>query len=96
MPSVNWELIRRLADGMTESGSRAGWVEYSDGRGHPVALARSVFGNMRSLSGSKALWPFLSSMEQDDTCIVRSDEPRPLDVNTPEDYARLTGQSEPS
>jgi CTP:molybdopterin cytidylyltransferase MocA len=92
MPSVNWELIRQLADGMTESGSGAGWVEYSNGRGHPVALARSVFGDVRLLSGSKALWPFLSSMDQEETCVVRSDAPRPLDVNTPEDYARLTVQ----
>jgi CTP:molybdopterin cytidylyltransferase MocA len=94
MPSVNGELIRQLAEGMAESGSRAGWVEYTNGRGHPLALARSVFGEVRTLSGSKALWPFLSSMEQEDTCVVRSEESRPLDVNTPEDYARLTRRPE--
>jgi molybdenum cofactor cytidylyltransferase len=94
MPGVNWELIRQLAEGMTESGSRAGWVEYRNGRGHPLALARSVFGDVQSLRGPKALWPFLSSMEPADACVVRSDEPRPLDVNTPDDYRRLTGQPE--
>lgn len=94
MPSVNSELIRQLSQGMVESGSRVGWVEYCNGRGHPLALAQSVFGELRSLSGSKALWPFLSSMDPKDTFVVRSEEPRPLDVNTPEDYQRLIGQHE--
>jgi molybdenum cofactor cytidylyltransferase len=94
MPGVNSVLIRQLSVGMAESGSRVGWVEYRNGRGHPLALAQSVFGELRSLSGSKALWPFLSSMEPKDTFVVRSEEPRPLDVNTPEDYQRLVGQHE--
>lgn len=90
MPNVKWELIRRLADGMTESESRAGWVEYRNGRGHPIALARSVFDDVRSLSGSKALWPLLSSLSEEDRFVVDVNEPCPMDVNTPEEYERLT------
>lgn len=95
MPRVSPDVIGELAEGMAETGSRVGWVEYGNGRGHPVALARSVFDEVRSLTGSKALWPYLSSVPLGDALIVRTDEPRPMDVNTPEDYGRLPLESEP-
>jgi CTP:molybdopterin cytidylyltransferase MocA len=90
MPGVRGEVIARLADAMTDSASTVGWVEYRDGRGHPIALGRAAFESVRSLHGSKALWPFLSAVPSDDACIIEVDEPRPVDVNTPEDYERIT------
>lgn len=95
MPGVQWEVIAGLADGLAESGRRVGWVEYRDGRGHPIVLAGAGFDDVRSLHGSKALWPFLSSVPPDDTFVLRTDQPRPIDVNTPADYERLVSQSEP-
>jgi len=95
MPRVSPDVIGELADGMAETGSRVGWVEYCNGRGHPIALARSVFDEVRSLTGSKALWPYLSSVPLGEALIVRTDESRPRDVNTPEDYGRLTRESGP-
>ena len=90
MPGVRRDVIVGLADAMAESGSTAGWVEYRDGRGHPIALGVAAFEAVRSLRGSKALWPFLSAVPHDDACIIEIDEQRPVDVNTPEDYERLS------
>jgi molybdenum cofactor cytidylyltransferase len=90
MPGVRREVIAGLADAMAESGSTIGWVEYRDGRGHPIALGRDAFDAVRSLHGSKALWPFLSAVPHDDVCIIEVEEQRPVDVNTRMDYERLT------
>jgi CTP:molybdopterin cytidylyltransferase MocA len=94
MPDVRVDVIVRLLDGMSASASKAGWVEYCNGRGHPIALCVSSFEDVRTLRGSKALWPFLSALSDDDTFVVRVDEPIPTDVNTPEDYELVTRQSE--
>ena len=89
MPGVRADIVARLGSGMSASGAKAGWVEYRDGRGHPVALGRSTFDDTRRLTGSRALWPFLSSIPKEDTFVVRTDELPPMDVNTLEDYARV-------
>jgi len=94
MPGVRVDVIASLLDGMSASASTAGWVEYRGGRGHPIALSMSSFDDVRTLRGSKALWPFLSSLSIDETFVVRVDEPIPTDVNTPEDYKRVQQQSE--
>ena len=93
MPGVQTSVVVSLLDGMSASACKAGWVEYRDGRGHPLALARSSFDELGGLTGSKALWPFLSSLPKEETFVVRTDTPRPIDVNTPEDYLRLRRQS---
>ena len=58
---------------------------YEDGRGHPLAFARSVFGALESLHGDKGVWKLVDRGAEDvpiDGCI-------PLDVDTPEDYAAV-------
>lgn len=93
MPEVRVDLIVSLVDGMIASASKAGWVEYRDGRGHPIALSAASFEDVRTLRGSKALWPFLSSLSGDETFVVRVDERIPIDVNTPEDYLSVRRRS---
>jgi molybdenum cofactor cytidylyltransferase len=93
MPEVDTEVVLRLADGMVGSGVLAGWVEYNNGRGHPIALARPIFDDVRTLSGRKAIWPFLSSIPEEDAFVVEVDVPRPTDVNTPAEYERVTKPS---
>ena len=58
---------------------------YDDGRGHPIAFARSVFGELADLHGDKGVWRLL------DHAPTRWREvpiagPIPRDVDTPEDY----------
>lgn len=94
MPNVSSAVIVDLVDGLVASGCAGGWVEYSDGRGHPIALAASTFVNVRMLSGTKPLWPFLDALRRDQAFVLRVDAAKPIDVNTPEDYARLTERTE--
>jgi molybdenum cofactor cytidylyltransferase len=92
MPEVHPEAIAELAAGVVKSASLGGWVEYTDGRGHPIALTRSTFDDVRSLTGPKALWPFLSSLASDDTFVLHFPTSRPTDVNTLEDYERVAAR----
>jgi len=65
---------------------------YDDGRGHPFAFARSVFGELASLHGDKAVWKLL---ERHPELVreVRVPGPVPPDVDTWDDYeALLTAQ----
>lgn len=90
MPRVSSSAIDALIDGVSGREAYAGWVEYTDGRGHPIALAGKAFEKVRRLSGPKALWPYLDSLDDDDVFVRKVTDSRPIDVNTPQDYDRLT------
>ncbi len=96
MPLVSHETISRLHVEMRNSGRSAGWVEYTDGRGHPIALGASAYPEVRRLSGPKALWPFLDTMSADAVVRIVLDDAKPIDVNTADDYERLMRQVESS
>jgi len=61
---------------------------YEDGRGHPIAFARSTFGALADLHGDKGVWRLLDHQAADVT-EVRIDGAIPLDVDTEEDYAAV-------
>jgi len=58
---------------------------YDDGRGHPFAFSREVFGELAELHGDKAVWKLLDRRPELVT-EVRMPGPVPLDVDTWEDY----------
>ena len=58
---------------------------YDDGRGHPIAFARGVFGALADLHGDKGVWRLLDQ-RAGDVAEVPVAGPIPLDVDTPEDY----------
>jgi len=58
---------------------------YEDGRGHPFAFDRSVFGELRTLHGDKAVWKLLDR-RADEVAEVPIAGPVPLDVDTWADY----------
>jgi molybdenum cofactor cytidylyltransferase len=63
---------------------------YEDGRGHPFAFARSVFGELAALHGDKGVWKLLDRAG-DAVAEVPVSGPIPPDVDTWEDYeAALT------
>lgn len=77
-----------------ESGSQStplAVCRYDDGRGHPFWFSRSMFGELSSLHGDKAVWKLIESGRWPVTEVV-VDGPVPLDVDTWDDYARLLGQ----
>ncbi|MDP9134924.1 MAG: nucleotidyltransferase family protein [Actinomycetota bacterium] len=61
---------------------------YEDGRGHPIAFGRGVFGALANLHGDKGVWRLLDQ-GGDDVVEVPIVGTIPLDVDTPEDYAAV-------
>ena len=69
---------------------------YDDGRGHPIAFARSTFADLADLHGDKGVWRLLDR-RSDDVVEVRVAGPIPLDVDTHADYrAVLHSASSPA
>jgi molybdenum cofactor cytidylyltransferase len=58
---------------------------YDDGRGHPFAFARSMFGQLARLHGDKAVWKLQDQLGAQ-VVEVRIDGPVPPDIDTWEDY----------
>lgn len=61
---------------------------YADGRGHPIAFARSIFGDLAALHGDKGVWKLLERRAEV-VAEVPVDGTVPLDVDTWEDYRRV-------
>ena len=61
---------------------------YDDGRGHPFAFGRAVFGELASLHGDKGVWKLLDRRATD-VAEVPVPGRVPLDVDTWEDYRAL-------
>jgi molybdenum cofactor cytidylyltransferase len=82
-PGVTPETVRALLEARADAPLAV--CRYDDGRGHPIAFARSVFPQLADLHGDKGVWRLLDERAGDvvDVPIAGS---IPLDVDTPEDY----------
>jgi molybdenum cofactor cytidylyltransferase len=65
---------------------------YDDGRGHPFAFSRALFGDLAALHGDKAVWKLLDA-RPGAVAEVRVAGSVPLDVDTWEDYEAVIGAS---
>jgi molybdenum cofactor cytidylyltransferase len=63
---------------------------YEDGRGHPFAFGRVLFGELAELHGDKAVWKLIER-RPDDVVEVRVPGRVPPDVDTWADYEALSG-----
>jgi molybdenum cofactor cytidylyltransferase len=63
---------------------------YDDGRGHPIAFSRRVFGELADLHGDKGVWRMLDRGSPVEVPIAG---PVPLDVDTLEDYEAVLASS---
>jgi molybdenum cofactor cytidylyltransferase len=66
---------------------------YSDGRGHPLAFRRDVFGELSDLHGDKAVWKLLEQRASD-VVEVPVEGPVPRDVDTWKDYDAVLAAAE--
>jgi molybdenum cofactor cytidylyltransferase len=66
---------------------------YEDGRGHPLAFARSTFPDLAALHGDKGVWKLLDR-RGGDVVEVAIAGPVPLDVDTWEDYRAVIGEGD--
>jgi molybdenum cofactor cytidylyltransferase len=82
-PGVTPETVERLIAGRGDAPLAA--CAYTDGRGHPLAFARSLFGELSALHGDKGVWKLLDR-HASALADVPIDGPVPPDVDTWEDY----------
>ncbi len=82
-PGVTPATVRSLLAG--RGGAPLAVCRYDDGRGHPIAFDRSVFGELADLHGDKGVWRLLDE-RAGEVAEVRIAGPIPLDVDTLEDY----------
>ena len=82
-PGVSAGAVRTLLAG--RGGAPLAVCRYADGRGHPLALARSLFGDLAALRGDKGVWKLLDRLGPA-VAEVPVDGPVPRDIDTWEDY----------
>lgn len=85
-PGVGVAHVEALLDGRGDAPLAA--CAYSDGRGHPLAFARAMFGELAELHGDKGVWR-LMDRHGGEVAGVDIDGPIPLDVDTWDDYRRV-------
>jgi molybdenum cofactor cytidylyltransferase len=82
-PGVTAETVAALLAGRGDAPLAV--CRYDDGRGHPIAFGRSVFGSLAELHGDKGVWRLLDQAG-DAVAEVPVAGPVPRDVDTAEDY----------
>jgi molybdenum cofactor cytidylyltransferase len=93
-PGVTAATVRALISGRGE-GTPLAVCRYDDGRGHPLAFGRSLFGELGELHGDKAVWKLLDRHAAD-VVEVRIPGPIPPDVDTRADYEAIVAAAEAS
>jgi molybdenum cofactor cytidylyltransferase len=83
-PGVTADTVAALLAGRGDA--ELAVCRYDDGRGHPIAFARSMFGKLAHLHGDKGVWRLVDQGGED----VRVAGPVPRDVDTLEDYAAIS------
>jgi molybdenum cofactor cytidylyltransferase len=89
-PGVTATTVRSLLAGRGEAPLAA--CAYEDGRGHPLAFARSTFADLRALHGDKGVWKLLDR-RADDVVDVPVAGRIPRDVDTDEDYRAVLAET---
>ena len=82
-PGVTGDTVAALLAGRGEAPLAV--CRYDDGRGHPIAFARGVFGELAELHGDKGVWRLLDRRAGNVTEVPIAG-PIPRDVDTAEDY----------
>jgi molybdenum cofactor cytidylyltransferase len=85
-PGVTPETVSMLLDGRGDAPLAV--CAYADGRGHPLAFSRAMFGELASLHGDKAVWKLIERHAAD-VADVPVGGSIPRDVDTWEDYEAL-------
>ena len=85
-PGVTSATVAALLAGRGDAALAA--CRYEDGRGHPLAFARSVFPALAALHGDKGVWKLLDRGPVTDVPVPGR---IPLDVDTWEDYEAVLG-----
>jgi molybdenum cofactor cytidylyltransferase len=85
-PGVTRSTVAQLLAGRGDAPLAA--CAYEDGRGHPLAFARSTFVDLTALHGDKGVWKLLDRRPQDVVDVPIAGD-APLDVDTWQDYEHV-------
>lgn len=86
MPGVDVTIIDGVLAAWRADPAWAAVTAYDDGLGHPFVFSAGAFPALRALHGDKAVWKLVDSEPQNRVRRVRASGPRPLDVDTWDDY----------
>lgn len=91
-PGVPAEVIPALLDALKLAGKTVAAPRYADGLGNPVLFAASVLPELLALSGDRGA---RAVVERDPSrlAVVEIASPMPRDIDTPEDYERLSAST---
>jgi molybdenum cofactor cytidylyltransferase len=88
-PEITPEIINQLAESWRLQESPIALCSYDGRNGHPMIFAQSMFAQLKDLHGDKAAWKLVDA----NTALVQEVHfslPFPDDINTAEDFERLT------
>jgi molybdenum cofactor cytidylyltransferase len=88
-PGISVDVITKLRDALGTPGKSIAAPRYSDGLGNPVIFATAVFPELAALPGDRGA---RAVVEKDSRrlAVVDVAHPMPSDLDTPEDYERLS------
>jgi molybdenum cofactor cytidylyltransferase len=92
-PGVGPEVIDRVAREWRQVDSQIAICSYRGRKGHPMIFARPMFDQLVDLHGDKAAWKLIDA-NPDLLHQIEIDLPFPEDIDTMEDFERLTGSQE--
>ena len=92
MPGVDVAVIDTVLAAWRADPSWAAVTAYDDALGHPFVFSAGAFPALRALHGDKAVWKLVDAEPEDRVRRVRVRKPRPLDIDTWDDYAAVSRQ----
>ena len=90
MPGVDATVIDAVLAAWRAAPSWAAVTAYDDGLGHPFVFSADAFPALRALHGDKAVWKLVDSEPEDRVRRFRIQKPRPLDIDTWDDYVAVS------
>jgi molybdenum cofactor cytidylyltransferase len=88
-PGIERETIAAVVEGWRYMQTPVVRVSYRGRSGHPMLFTKALFGQLKALHGDKGVWK-LCDAHPAWVREIEVDRPFPGDVNTWEDYAKLT------
>jgi nicotine blue oxidoreductase len=93
-PAISAELLNRLLDMQEESSLPAAALSFGGLLHPPVVLGRELWGDLESLEGDVGCRAVIRAHPELVAALpAEGDLHHPVDVDTPEDYARLVGEA---
>jgi molybdenum cofactor cytidylyltransferase len=91
-PGTDGKTIAALMEGWEKTTRPVVRVSYRGLSGHPILFSKALFGELKALHGDKGVWKLLEARPEW-VAEVEVDRPFPGNINTWEDYAKLTSAS---